>query len=38
MYAQFHANKAQLDAKLLRLNKSKGWLVPLPLHVDYPER
>jgi hypothetical protein len=33
MYGQFHMAKAQLGAKLLRLNKSKGWLVPPPLHV-----
>lgn len=33
MYAQFHMSKAQLGAKLLRLNKNKGWLVPPPLHV-----
>lgn len=25
--------KAQLGAKLLRLNKNKGWLVPPPLHL-----
>ena len=33
MYGQFHMAKAQLGAKFLRLNKSKGWLVPPPLHV-----
>ena len=32
MYGQFHAAKAQLGAKLLRLNKEKGWLVYPPLH------
>ncbi len=37
MYAQFHMKKEQLGAKVLRLNKAKGWLVPPPLHVDYPE-
>jgi hypothetical protein len=37
MYAQFHLGKAQIGAKLLRLNKEKGWLVLPPLHVDYPE-
>ena len=37
MYGQFHMNKAQLGAKLLRLNKSKGWLVPPPLHLKYTE-
>lgn len=38
MYGQFHMAKAQLGAKLLRLNKNKGWLVPPPLHVNYPEK
>lgn len=38
MYAQFHTGKAQLGAKLLRLNKTKGWLVPPPMHVVYPEK
>ncbi|MBD8521431.1 DUF3231 family protein [Lysinibacillus sp. FSL R7-0073] len=38
MYGQFHTAKAQIGAKLLRLNKNKGWLVPPPLHVDYPEK
>lgn len=33
MYGQFHMAKAQLGAKLLRLNKSKGWLIPPPLHI-----
>jgi len=36
MYAQFHTGKAQLGARLLRLNKTKGWLVPPPMH--YPEK
>ena len=33
MFAQFHAAKAQLGLKLLRLNKNKGWLIPPPLHI-----
>ncbi|WPK12097.1 DUF3231 family protein [Lysinibacillus louembei] len=37
MYGQFHTAKALLGAKLLRLNKTKGWLVPPPLHVHYPD-
>lgn len=37
MFAQFHMKKEQLGAKLLKLNKEKGWLIPPPLHVDYPE-
>lgn len=38
MYGQFHMSKAQLGAKLLQLNKDKGWLIPPPLHVDFPEK
>lgn len=32
MFSQFHAQKAALGGKLLRLNKEKGWLVPPPLN------
>lgn len=32
MYGQFHTQKAALAAKVLRLNKEKGWLIPPPLH------
>lgn len=34
MFGQFHMKKAQQAAKLLQLNKEKGWLVPPPLHVN----
>ncbi|WP_066300566.1 DUF3231 family protein [Bacillus sp. FJAT-29937] len=34
MFGQFHMQKAALGAKVLRLNKEKGWLVPPPLHVN----
>ncbi|GAA0340581.1 DUF3231 family protein [Bacillus carboniphilus] len=37
MFGQFHMTKAQYGAKLLRLNKEKGWLIPPPLHVGTPE-
>lgn len=37
MYGQFHMAKAQLGAKLLRLIKNKGWLIPPPLHTKTPE-
>ncbi|HEY4552266.1 MAG TPA: DUF3231 family protein [Bacillaceae bacterium] len=37
MFGQFHMNRAQLGAKLLKLNKEKGWLVPPPLHLMTPE-
>lgn len=32
MFGQFHVEKATLGAKVLRLNKNKGWLIPPPLH------
>lgn len=32
MYGQFHMAKAQFGAKMLKLNKNKGWLIPPPLH------
>lgn len=34
MYGQFHMEKAQTAAKLLRMMKQKGWLVTPPLFVD----
>ncbi|WP_201781515.1 DUF3231 family protein [Sporosarcina globispora] len=34
MYGQFHMNKAQFGAKMLKLNKEKGWLIPPPLHIS----
>lgn len=32
MFGQFHMQKASLGAKVLRLNKEKGWLILPPLH------
>ncbi|QDI93026.1 DUF3231 family protein [Salicibibacter halophilus] len=32
MYGQSHTKKAQMGAKLLKMNKEKGWLVSPPLH------
>lgn len=37
MFGQFHMTKTQFGARLLRLNKEKGWLVSPPLHVETPE-
>lgn len=37
MYGQFHLAKAQFGAKMLRLNKEKGWLIPPPLQVKTNE-
>jgi len=36
MFGQFHTSKAQFGARLLKLNKEKGWLIPPPLHVSPP--
>ncbi|WP_339161982.1 DUF3231 family protein [Siminovitchia sp. FSL W7-1587] len=38
MFGQMHMSKAQLGAKILRLNKEKGWLIPPPLHLSAPEQ
>lgn len=32
VFGQIHTQKASLGAKVLRLNKEKGWLIPPPLH------
>ena len=37
MFSQIHNTKAQYGARLLRINKEKGWLVPPPLHMQTPE-
>ena len=37
IFGQFHMTKAQYGARLLRINKDKGWLVPPPLHMQTPE-
>ena len=37
LYGQFHIAKVQIGAKILRLNKSKGWLIPPPLH-NFPSK
>lgn len=34
MFAKYHTERAFFGAKLLRLNKEKGWIVPPPLHKD----
>jgi hypothetical protein len=34
LYGQVHLQKAGLGAKVLRLNKEKGWLIPPPLHLN----
>ncbi|WP_456277741.1 DUF3231 family protein [Bacillus sp. AK128] len=37
MYGKFHTTKATFAARLLRINKEKGWLIPPPLHLSTPE-
>ncbi|MBS4199142.1 DUF3231 family protein [Bacillus sp. FJAT-49732] len=37
MFGQFHAAKALLGGKFLKLNKEKGWLIPPPLHLKSSE-
>src|SRR5699024_12612227 len=32
MFGQIHTQKAAFGAKLIKLTKEKGWLVPPPLH------
>ena len=32
MFAKYHTERAMFGAKMLRLNKDKGWLIPPPLH------
>ncbi|WP_153723469.1 DUF3231 family protein [Sporosarcina cascadiensis] len=33
MFAKCHMEKTAFGAKLLELNKSKGWIIPPPLHL-----
>ncbi|WP_430353587.1 hypothetical protein [Viridibacillus arvi] len=37
MFGKFHTEWALFGAKILKLNKEKGWIVPPPLHTDVPE-
>jgi len=37
LFAKYHATKAALGLKILRLSKEKGWLIPPPLHIQRPE-
>lgn len=34
MFAKCHMNGVSFGAKLLSLNKSKGWIIPPPLHIQ----
>ncbi|GAA4851675.1 DUF3231 family protein [Paenibacillus vulneris] len=37
LFGKYHATKAFLGLKILRMSKEKGWLVPPPLQVQRPE-
>ncbi|MFB9329173.1 DUF3231 family protein [Paenibacillus aurantiacus] len=37
LFGKYHATKAALGVKLLRLSKEKGWLIPPPLQIKRPE-
>jgi hypothetical protein len=37
LFAKYHATKALIGLKILRLSKQKGWLVPPPLLVKRPD-
>ncbi|MCR2804078.1 DUF3231 family protein [Paenibacillus soyae] len=37
LFAKYHATKAALGLKILRVSKEKGWLVPPPLQMKRPE-
>lgn len=34
LFAKYHAVKAALSLRALRLSKDKGWLIPPPLHLE----
>lgn len=38
LFGQFHMNKAQIGAKVLRMNKEKGWVVLPPMHAKVPNK
>lgn len=37
LFAKYHLTKTTLGARILQMNKDKGWLVPPPLHVKHDE-
>ena len=34
MFGKYHDERALFGAKLLRLNKEKGWIIPPPLQIN----
>jgi hypothetical protein len=37
LFMKYHAAKAALGLRILRLSKEKGWLIPPPLQIQHPE-
>lgn len=37
LFGKYHATKAAIGLKLLRLSKEKGWLIPPPLQLKRPD-
>lgn len=37
LFAKYHATKAALGLRILRMSKEKGWVLPPPLQVKRPE-
>lgn len=37
LFAKYHAAKAAIGLKILRLSKEKGWLIPPPLLIERPQ-
>jgi hypothetical protein len=37
LFGKYHATKAALGLKILKMNKEKGWLIPPPLQIKRPE-
>ncbi|CAM4343561.1 DUF3231 family protein [Paenibacillus alkaliterrae] len=37
LFTKYHAAKAEMGLKVLRMSKDKGWLVPPPLQIKRPE-
>lgn len=37
LFAKYHATKAALGLRVLKMNKEKGWLIPPPLQIIRPD-
>lgn len=38
LFAKYHATKAALGLRIVRISKEKGWVIPPPLHVQRPAK